>query len=57
MLKEKYLATNSIYLSYDHREKNIKKYLNKLDKVFKKISDLLKNKKILRKIQTRKFSY
>ena len=57
MLKEKYLATNSIYLSYDHKEKNIKKYLNKLDKVFKKISDLLKNKKILRKIQTRKFSY
>ncbi len=57
MLKEKYLATNSIYLSYQHKKKHIQKYLFKLDKVFKKINHLTKNKKKLNKIKTRKFNY
>ena len=51
MLKKKYLATNSIYLSYQHKEKDIKKYLVAVDEVFKMISRLLKNKKSLRKIK------
>lgn len=57
MLKKKYLATNSVYLSYQHKEKDIKKYLIAVDKVFKMISRLLKNKKGLRKIKTRKYNY
>ena len=57
MLKEKYLATNSIYLSYQHKKKHVQKYLFTLDKVFKKINHLVKNKKKLDKIKTRKFNY
>ena len=57
MLKERYLATNSIYISYMHKEKDINKYLRSFDKVFKKLNQILKNKKTLNKIKTRKFNY
>ena len=56
MLKKKYLATNSIYLSYQHKKKDIIKYLKTLDKVFFKIKNCLINKD-LSKIKTRKFNY
>ena len=36
MLKEKYLATNTIYLSYEHKKKDISEYLLSINKVFKK---------------------
>ena len=57
MLKEKYLATNAIYLSYKHNQNNIKKYLLSFEKVFKKISILLREKKNLIKIKSRKYNY
>ena len=57
MLKEGYLASSSVYLSYSHKEKDIRKYLISLNKVFKKISKIIKNKKSLNKIKTRKFNY
>ena len=57
MLKKKYLATNSVYLSYQHKEKDIKKYLLAVDKVFKMINSLIKNKKALSRIKIRKFNY
>ena len=57
MLKKNYLATNSVYLSYQHKERDIKKYLIEVDKVFKMINELTKNKKSLKKIKTRKFNY
>ena len=37
MLKKNILATNSIYVSIKHNEKNLKKYFYILDKIFKKI--------------------
>ena len=57
MLQEKYLATNAIYLSYKHNLNYIKKYLIVVDKVFKKIGKIIKNKKNLNKIKTRKYNY
>ncbi len=57
MMKEKYLATNSIYLSYKHNQKNIRKYLIIVDKIFKEISNIIKNKKNLNKIKVRRFNY
>ena len=57
MLKEGYLASSSVYLSYKHKEKDIRKYLISVDKVFKKIALIIKDKKNLNKIKTRKFKY
>ena len=57
MLKKKYLATNSIYLSYSHKKKDISKYLSSVNTVFKKIGVLVKNKKKLNKIKSRKYNY
>lgn len=48
MLKQKILASNSIYLSYAHKKNMFKKYLLIFDKIFQKIS-LLKNKKDIKK--------
>ena len=44
LLKEKILATNTIYLCIKHGKKHINKYLKCLDKVFKLISKCEKNK-------------
>jgi hypothetical protein len=43
MLKEGFLASTAIYLSYAHTDKIIKKYFKSLDEVFKKISIAVKN--------------
>ena len=34
MLKNKILATNTIYVSISHNKKNLKKYFNLLNKIF-----------------------
>ena len=39
MLKEKILASNSVYLSVAHNQKILTNYLQKLNTVFKKIKD------------------
>ena len=57
MLKEKYLATNAIYLSYKHNQNDIKKYLASFEKVLQKISIILKKKSFLNKIKSRKYNY
>ena len=57
MLKEKYLATNAIYLSHEHNLNCIKKYLIVVDRVFKKIENTLKDKKKFNKIKSRKYNY
>ena len=57
MLKERYLATNAIYLSNSHNFNYIKKYLKVVDIVFEKIGNILKNKKKLNKIKSRKYNY
>ncbi len=44
MLKRNIIASNSIYLSYAHKKKDIKKYLDICDIVFKKISLIIKKK-------------
>ena len=44
MLKEGYLATNSVYISFSHKKKDIDRYLKSCDRVFKKIDFALKNK-------------
>ena len=49
MLKNKILATNMIYINIFHNEKNIRKYIKVLDKVFydiskKKLKNILKSK-------------
>ena len=46
MLKEGFLATNSIYLSFAHKTNLINKYLKSFEKVFKKIS---RNKNVIQK--------
>jgi hypothetical protein len=38
MLKNKILATNMIYVTIYHNKKNLKKYINVLDKIFHEIS-------------------
>ena len=56
-VKEKYLATNAVYLSYKHSPRDIKKYLISFEKTFKEISIILKNKNLLKKIKSRKYNY
>ena len=53
MLKRGFLASTAIYLSTAHTDKIIKKYLENLDGVFKKISTIIKknNYKKLYKIK------
>jgi glutamate-1-semialdehyde 2,1-aminomutase len=50
MLKKKYLVSSSVYISFSHTKKSVEKYLIETDKVFKKISKLLKEKKIKKQI-------
>tara|TARA_Y100000768_G_scaffold387080_1_gene377189 strand:+ start:3390 stop:4706 length:1317 start_codon:yes stop_codon:yes gene_type:complete len=52
MLKNKILATNIVYINIFHNEKNLKKYKDILNKIFKNIS-----KKNIRKILKSKISY
>ena len=46
MLKKGFLASNSVYLCTSHSKKIIDKYLFYLEKVFKKIKNCEKGKKI-----------
>ena len=46
MLKKKYLASASIYVSHAHKKKIILRYLKECRKTFEKISILLENNKI-----------
>tara|TARA_B100000579_G_scaffold437862_1_gene469532 strand:+ start:3409 stop:4710 length:1302 start_codon:yes stop_codon:yes gene_type:complete len=55
MLKKKIIASNSIYISYSHKKKDVIKYLKYCDEIFFKISDFIKKKKKLKKSEI-KFS-
>lgn len=46
MLKRGFLTTKSVYVSFSHKEKHIKKYLENVDEVFGLISKAIKNKNI-----------
>ena len=46
MLKYKYIANNSVYVSYAHKAKDVSRYLYFCNKVFKKINLDIKNNKI-----------
>ena len=53
MLKEKILSSNLIFVSTSHGNKEIKRYLKSLNKIFKEINFLRKNKiKIEEKLKT-----
>ena len=46
MLKYNYIANNSVYVSYAHKKKDVKKYVIACEKVFKKIKDSIANNNI-----------
>ena len=46
MLENHILASNSIYISIYHTDSKINKYLKVLDKIFKKIYIIEKNKSV-----------
>jgi glutamate-1-semialdehyde 2,1-aminomutase len=46
MLKRGYLASKSVYVSYAHKEKDIKEYLGSIEEVFTLIKKAIDNKKI-----------
>ena len=52
MLKHNFIASSSIYISYSHTKKIVNKYLITSDKIFRKISNLLKENNIQKEIQT-----
>ena len=52
MLKEGFLAGNTVYACIDHNDKIIKKYLNCLDKIFNIISNCEKNGQIDMMLET-----
>tara|TARA_Y100000590_G_C15635834_1_gene982962 strand:- start:52 stop:1338 length:1287 start_codon:yes stop_codon:yes gene_type:complete len=56
-LKKNILASNSVYLSFSHNAKNIKKYIENINYVFREIRKFLKKKKKLNKNQIRRFNY
>jgi glutamate-1-semialdehyde 2,1-aminomutase len=53
MLKRGYLAAPSVYVSYSHTEKIVKKYLNTVDEVFNLLSDSIRSENINEKLETR----
>ena len=56
MLKKGYLANNSVWVSYAHKEKDVKKYLKICKEVFIKMKDFIDNKKNYKKIEVRRLS-
>jgi len=56
MLKKGYLANNSVWVSYAHKEKDVKKYLKVCKEVFIKMKDFIDNKKNYKKIEVRRLS-
>jgi len=53
MLKKNYLANNSVWISYAHKEKDIKKYLKNCNQVFKKMGTFINNRKKFGKFEIR----
>ncbi len=53
MLKNKILASNSIYVSYAHKKKDVIKYLKVCDKVFFKMKKFILSKKKIKKSYVR----
>lgn len=53
MLKEGYIAANSIYLSYSHKNEDIQNYLHTVDKVFEIIKYHIKNNSVLDALNTK----
>tara|TARA_B100001059_G_C17829413_1_gene583576 strand:+ start:1452 stop:2747 length:1296 start_codon:yes stop_codon:yes gene_type:complete len=53
MLEQNIIASNSIYISYSHKKKDIIKYLKICDNVFKKMNIFIKKKKKLNKLEIR----
>ncbi len=56
-LKKNILATNSIYLSFAHNNKNIKEYRSYLDNTFCTLKEFISKKKSLNKNKIRKSNY
>jgi glutamate-1-semialdehyde 2,1-aminomutase len=52
MLKKNFLVSSSIYVSYSHSKILVKRYLLESEKVFRKISYLLKSNKIQKEVKT-----
>ena len=52
MLKKKFLASNTIYISISHEKKIIDKYLAILDKIFNTISKYENGKKDFHLLET-----
>jgi glutamate-1-semialdehyde 2,1-aminomutase len=57
MLKKRYLASNSIFVTYAHTSQEIKKYLNACKEVFKTINKHLIDKKFMPKRHIRDMKY
>lgn len=53
MLENNIIASNSIYVSYGHKKKDVIKYLKICDKVFNKMTTFIKKKKKLNKFEIR----
>ena len=56
-LKYNILASNSVYLSFSHNEKKIKKYLDLLDDAFKYVKNTLIGKNKINSKNIKKFNY
>ena len=52
MLKRGFLASNSVYVSYAHKKKDVEEYLKNVDKVFRLIADSIKSNTIFAKLST-----
>jgi len=57
MLKRGYLATNYMFVTYSHSDREINKYLKNCDKVFTQIKESLFLKKNILKSRIRKMTY
>jgi glutamate-1-semialdehyde 2,1-aminomutase len=53
MLKRKYIASNSVYLSYSHKDVDIQKYLNTVDEVFKYIKKCIDTNSVHTALKTK----
>ena len=50
MLKLNYLATNSIYFSYSHKQEDVDEYLMKTNEVFKSVKKVIENNNLEEKL-------
>lgn len=46
MLERRFLASKSVYVSYSHNEKYVKKYLKNVDEVFKTVAEAIENNSV-----------